>query len=296
MYREIFRVAMGGEKTGGVTEIAAEADIRCAAETTFDAIIDFRNQDRWLTSARCITARWRFPLIRKFRRESVRTLLALKAYAETLARLHVGQDAVQGTGDAGGSEGFGEEPGVADLAAGLGAEEALQLLLAGPVALGGLLAEDAERRQVAVRGDEGLDPAGAQRSDQLVFQVYDAHVEAEAFQVVAGQDGAEAAPGQAAPEVRLLALVAQAGQPGAQSARAEQCPMFVAPPIGTTNTPSRLRSRPRRAASAWIAAWSLTPSTRITAHDPGGAWRTADTAYIGQRLADFEPRAGGDPG
>jgi uncharacterized protein YndB with AHSA1/START domain len=32
-----------------VTEIAAEADIRCPAETIFDLIIDFRGQDRWLT-------------------------------------------------------------------------------------------------------------------------------------------------------------------------------------------------------------------------------------------------------
>ena len=32
-----------------VTEIAAEADIRCPAETIFDLIIDLRGQDRWLT-------------------------------------------------------------------------------------------------------------------------------------------------------------------------------------------------------------------------------------------------------
>jgi uncharacterized protein YndB with AHSA1/START domain len=32
-----------------MTEIAAEADIRCLAEQIFDVIIDFRGQDRWLT-------------------------------------------------------------------------------------------------------------------------------------------------------------------------------------------------------------------------------------------------------
>jgi uncharacterized protein YndB with AHSA1/START domain len=32
-----------------VTEIPAEADMRCPAETIFDLIIDFRGQDRWLT-------------------------------------------------------------------------------------------------------------------------------------------------------------------------------------------------------------------------------------------------------
>ena len=32
-----------------VTEIPAETDIRCPAETIFDLIIDFRGQDRWLT-------------------------------------------------------------------------------------------------------------------------------------------------------------------------------------------------------------------------------------------------------
>jgi uncharacterized protein YndB with AHSA1/START domain len=33
----------------GVTEIAAQAEIRCPADAIFDVIIDFRGQDRWLT-------------------------------------------------------------------------------------------------------------------------------------------------------------------------------------------------------------------------------------------------------
>ncbi len=43
--------------------------------------------------------------------------------------------------------------------------------------------------------------------------------------------------------------------------------MFFDPPIGTTVTPSASRSRPRRAASASTASWSLRPSTSTTARD-----------------------------
>ncbi|MGZ6284909.1 MAG: SRPBCC family protein [Ktedonobacterales bacterium] len=32
-------------------EISSEADIQCSAETIFDVIIDFRGQDRWLTTS-----------------------------------------------------------------------------------------------------------------------------------------------------------------------------------------------------------------------------------------------------
>jgi hypothetical protein len=115
-----------------MTEIAAEADIRCAAEQIFDLIIDFRGQDRWLTRSSAyhgtlevssdpvtlgttyrepgpfgvrngrvteferptaITFHQPIPwslklaqpvLIREFRTESTRTLLALKAYADML--------------------------------------------------------------------------------------------------------------------------------------------------------------------------------------------------------------------
>jgi uncharacterized protein YndB with AHSA1/START domain len=40
-----------GGRLRDVTEIPAEADIRCPAETIFDLIIDFRGQDRWLTGS-----------------------------------------------------------------------------------------------------------------------------------------------------------------------------------------------------------------------------------------------------
>src|SRR5579872_4197565 len=134
----------------------------------------------------------------------------------------VGQEAVEGTGDAGRVERVGQHLPVMGLAAGPGAQEALELLLTGPGALGGLLAEDTERPELTLPGDEPLDRGGAEGPDQLVLQVGDAHVEAEPFQVAAGQHGAEARAVQAAPEVCLFPLVAQASQPGPQPARAEQ--------------------------------------------------------------------------
>ena len=45
--------------------------------------------------------------------------------------------------------------------------------------------------------------------------------------------------------------------------------MLVAPPIGTTKTPSPGRSRPGRAARVCTAAWSLMPSTSTTVQEPG---------------------------
>src|SRR5467141_2440537 len=108
----------------------------------------------------------------------------------------VGEDAVEGAGDAGRVERFGQDSPVTDLAARTDAQETLQLLLAGPVALGGLAAEGTERPELALRGDDPLDRGGAEGADQLVFQVGDAHVEAEPFQVVEGRHRAEARAGQ----------------------------------------------------------------------------------------------------
>ena len=82
--------------------------------------------------------------------------------------------------------------------------------------------------------------------------------------------------------------------------------MFLAPPIGTTAMPSAARSRPRRAAIASTATWSLLPSTSTTAR--GRAlpvmlprapdWSLAGRAGRGSRPAGQEPEAvlGGGPG
>jgi len=57
--------------------------------------------------------------------------------------------------------------------------------------------------------DQLLDPAGAERADQLVLQVRDA-------------DEVRASPVQAAAEIALFALVTQTGEADAVSGRAEQ--------------------------------------------------------------------------
>src|ERR1700750_3227083 len=107
---------------------------------------------------------------------------------------------------------------VADLPAGAGAHEAVQLLVAGSVTVGGLPGEGQERPALALGLDQDLDPAGAERADQLVLQVRDAD-EVRRFGSV-----------QAASEIALLPLVAQAGQPDAEPARAEQ--VHEAPDVG----------------------------------------------------------------
>ena len=68
----------------------------------------------------------------------------------------------------------------------------------------GLLLEGAERSKVALRVDDLLHGGGAERADQLVLQVCDAHVEAEPFHLGASEVGAEAGPLEPAPEVALL--------------------------------------------------------------------------------------------
>ena len=60
--------------------------------------------------------------------------------------------------------------------------------------------------------------------------------------------------------------------------------MLVAPPIGTTKTPSRSRSRPRRAASVRSAAWSLMPSTSTTEHAPAAGSRARAAAATSAAL------------
>jgi hypothetical protein len=82
---------------------------------------------------------------------------------------------------------------VAEVPARAGAQEAPELLFAGPGPLGGLLGEGAERAEFTLLSDQLLGRRDTERTDQLVFQVGDADEETESL---------------------------------------------VAPPIGTTNTPS----------------------------------------------------------
>src|SRR6266498_2044924 len=115
-----------------------------------------------------------------------------------------------------------------DLPAAVGANEAPELLLIGPSSPGRLLLEGAERFKLTLSVDDLFYGGRTERADQLVLQVCDAHVETERFHIGARQMG-------------------------------------CAPPIATTEMPSAWRFRPRRAASASSATWSLIPSTRTTA-------------------------------
>src|SRR5262249_14507393 len=109
---------------------------------------------------------------------------------------HRGEQAGQRAGDPGEVEGRGGDGAGTGLPAGAGAHEAAQLPVAGGAAVGGLPGEGQERAALALRLDQLLDPAGAQRADHLVLQVRDA-------------DEVGTDPVQAAPEIMLLALVAQ---------------------------------------------------------------------------------------
>jgi hypothetical protein len=68
-----------------------------------------------------------------------------------------------------------QQPGVADLAAAVGADEAPKLRLAVPCSPGRLLLERAERSKLTLRLDDPLHTGGTKAADQLVLQVGDAH-------------------------------------------------------------------------------------------------------------------------
>jgi hypothetical protein len=75
--------------------------------------------------------------------------------------------------------------------------------------------------------------------------------------------------------------------------------MFVAPPMATMVTPSASLSRPRRAASASSARWSLTPSTNTTARTPASEALSGDMqpsmAADGRRHRDHRSRSAPSP-
>jgi hypothetical protein len=133
----------------------------------------------------------------------------------------VGQQAVQRLGDAAEVEGVDQQPGVAVLAAAAGAQEAVQQPGQGPLPLGGLALEGPERPELPLALDQPLHGGGAEAADQLVLQVGLAHEEAERGQLGPAEIRAEAGPLQTAPEVDLLAGVAEAGQGQAQPSGTE---------------------------------------------------------------------------
>src|SRR6202043_1072306 len=96
------------------------------------------------------------------------------------------------------------------------AEEAPQLLLAGPYPPLGLPLEGTERFEFTLRLDHPFAGGDAERANQLVLQVGDAYVETEALHVVACQVGAEAFPLESPPEVALLSGVTETCEPDVQ--------------------------------------------------------------------------------
>ena len=132
------------------------------------------------------------------------------------------KDTVERPGHAGELQRVDQQPGVADLAAAVGADEAPKLRLAAPSLPGRLLLERAERSKLALSVDDLFHTGGAEAADQLVLQVGDAHIEPECFHVGPTEAGTQAGLLQAVPEVALLAGVAQARQSDVHAPRAEQ--------------------------------------------------------------------------
>ena len=94
-----------------------------------------------------------------------------------------------------------------NLAAPVGAEEPSELFLRRPYSPLRLALKRAEGLQFVLGLDDPLHDRDAQRSDQLVFEVGDAHVKTETFQVRAHEVGAEAGSLETTPEVVLLSDV-----------------------------------------------------------------------------------------
>jgi len=97
-----------------------------------------------------------------------------------------------------------------DLPAPVRAEEAPELLRAGPSPPLGLSLKGAERLEFALGLDDPFHVGDAERADQLILQISDAYKETESFHVGACQRGAETGPLEPAPEVALLSGVTEA--------------------------------------------------------------------------------------
>jgi hypothetical protein len=133
----------------------------------------------------------------------------------------VSKQTVQRPGHLGEIKRIDEQARVSDLAAAAATHEAPKLLLSGPSSPRSLLLESAERPKLTLSLDDPFHGGGAEGADQLVLQVFDAHVETESFHIGTSEVGAEAGPLEAAPEVALLCGVIEACQSDVQPLRAE---------------------------------------------------------------------------
>src|SRR5215211_4900660 len=134
---------------------------------------------------------------------------------------HVGEHAIQGPRHLREIQGLHEPGRRADLAAAARAEEASELFLDGPRPPSRLLLEGAERRQLALLLEDPFDGVGSEGADQLVLEIFDAHVEPEILHAVAGEIDAEARMLESAPDVAFFSGVAQSRELGVAPTRAE---------------------------------------------------------------------------
>jgi hypothetical protein len=118
-------------------------------------------------------------------------------------------------------EHFDEQLRVADLPTATAAHEASQLFLSGAPAPLGLLLERAEGSEVTFSIDDFDYRGDAQRADQLILEIRDAHVETEAFHSIAVEVAAHAALLETAPELPFLRGVAQTRQLDIEPLRTE---------------------------------------------------------------------------
>jgi hypothetical protein len=115
-----------------------------------------------------------------------------------------------------------EQTCVSDLPAAAAAHETPKLLLRASSLPRRLLLESAEGSKVSLVLDDLFHRGSAERADQLVLQVGDAHVKTEPFQVGASEVGTETGPLESALEVPLLCGVTETRQPDVEPMRAVQ--------------------------------------------------------------------------
>jgi len=118
-------------------------------------------------------------------------------------------------------EGVDEQARVPDLSASAAAEPAPKLLLGSPTLPRRLLLESAERSKVPLSLGDPFHGGSAERADQLVLQICDAHVEAQPFHVGASEVGAESSSFETPTEIQLLSRVTETCQPHVKPVRAE---------------------------------------------------------------------------
>src|SRR5712691_12843755 len=117
----------------------------------------------------------------------------------------------------------GEQARVPELTPCTAAQEPPELCPGGLTAPLGLALQAAERAEISLRVNELLNPGGADRADQLVFQILDAGEEAQSLHIGPRPGQADAGADQTAPDDVLLADVAQARQSQASSGGTKLC-------------------------------------------------------------------------